>query len=172
MRFPGLTSRMPGSGSGAHRLPALALVGAVLALGLAFWGGRLAEAERPLLAGGPGHQLQAPGHSGPRVLTRGSPREPSCVRVHGVGFDTWVAPGGAPSFFPGHARGCTARGGRGGFPPDAFAAQRWGREWREGSDTALERWVRYPVTSVSARSGLADQPPVVTRPLRGPPARG
>ncbi|MBZ4423184.1 hypothetical protein [Myxococcus sp. RHSTA-1-4] len=149
------------------------MVGAVLALGLALWGGRLAEPEPSFfLAGWPVQGVEAgPGDSGPRVLTGRPMRQPSCARFHGVGFDTWAALGHAPSLLSARSGWCAARG-RGGFSPDGFAVHRWSRARWEASATALERRVRHPVSPVSARSGLADQPPIVTRPLRGPPARG
>ncbi|NMO15560.1 hypothetical protein HPC49_30550 [Pyxidicoccus fallax] len=152
-------------------------MGALLGLGLlllgpGFWSGRFTETQPPsFLAGWLVQDVEAgPGVSGPRVLTRRPSRQPSWTRLHGVGFDTWAAPGQAPSLGS-RASWCAARG-RGGFSPDGFAEHRWSRLRWDVPDTALARRVRHPVAPVSPRSGLADQPPLITRPLRGPPAPG
>lgn len=108
------------------------------------------------------------GAHGLRGAAHTSSRPPTCLRFHGAGYDTWAAFDGGPSFCPAQPgwsapRGRCALGG--------FALPRWSRSPRQtSSDTAMARRVRYPVAPVSARSGLADQPPLVTRPLRGPPA--
>jgi hypothetical protein len=143
----------PGSGGGAAAMrPVL--------------GGR-ARMTSPLV----GAAAVGPGAHGLRGVTEAPARQPPCLRFHGAGFDTWAALEGAPSLFPAHPSWGAARG-RGGFPPAAFAVPRWSRARQAASDTAIARRVRYPVAPVSARSGLADQPPLVTCPLRGPPARG
>jgi hypothetical protein len=169
-RSPGQNSRMPGAGSGACGPWPLVLVSAVLLLGLAHGGAGLPEPvpERgsPCSAAGSLQGIGAEGEAGHRLLSRG-PAQQSCVRFQGTGFDTWAAFGGAPSLFPAHARWCAARGR---FPVDSFTVQRWGRARQAIADTAIARRVRYPVSSGSTRSGLADQPSIVTCPLRGPPA--
>jgi hypothetical protein len=172
MRCLGPTTRMACSGRGAGRWLLPALVGAVLSVGLAVWGGGLAATEGPSRAGGAVPAVEAGGDaSGPRFLTRRATRQPACVRFHGVGFDTWAALHGARATVSPHPVWHPARG-RGGFPLDTAALLRLSRTRRETLDTAIARRVRYPVGSVSARGGLADRPPIVTRPLRGPPALG
>ncbi|WP_163999497.1 hypothetical protein [Pyxidicoccus caerfyrddinensis] len=193
-RAHGHSSRRTGAGSGARGPWLVAMVGVFLTLGLSLGSAALAEpgsrlevsrpgsgggAEAPWLAPGSqagvvgllvGDAAVGAGAHGLRGVTEAPARKPLCLRFHGAGFDTWAALEGAPSFFPAHPSWGAARG-RGAFPA-AFAVPRWSRARQAPSDTAIARRVRYPVASVSARSGLADQPPLVTRPLRGPPARG
>ncbi|MCY1019230.1 hypothetical protein [Pyxidicoccus sp. MSG2] len=172
-RAPGHSSRRTGAAGGARGPWLVAMVGVFLTLGLALGSAALAE-PGPRLAGVSrlaGDAAGGPGAHGLRRVTEGPVRRPACLRFHGVGFDTWAALEGSPSLFPAHPSWGAARG-RGGFPPAVFAVPRWSRVRQVPSDTAIARRVRYPVAPVSARSGLADQPPLVTRPLRGPPARG
>lgn len=174
--------------SGARGPWLAVVVGALLALGWALGSAGLAPgppapehrlAVREALPDGrasvawllPGDALGGARLHETRGVTRPPPLLPSCLRFHGVGFDTWATFAGAPSRLPAHPSWGAARG-RGGVPAATFAVPRWSRARRAPSDTAIARRVRYPLASLSARSGLADQPPVVTRPLRGPPARG
>ncbi|MFP2927985.1 hypothetical protein ACLESO_22855, partial [Pyxidicoccus sp. 3LG] len=53
-------------------------------------------------------------------------------------------------------------------PP--YVVQRWSRERQAAADTAMALRVRHPLAQGSPRGGLADQPGIVIRPLRGPPA--
>ncbi|QSQ22423.1 hypothetical protein JY651_46145 [Pyxidicoccus parkwayensis] len=174
MRALGHSSRRRDAGA---RWPWLVLwVGALLLFGVVLGGGALGEAAaapvaRLTVAGSVAVQdaARGTGTHGLRGVTESPPFQPASVRFHGAGFDTWASCEGGPSLIPAQPSWGPVRGR---FPPSPFALPRWSRARREPSDTAISRRVRYPAASVSARGGLADQPPVVTRPLRGPPALG
>lgn len=166
MRSLGPTSQAPGSGRGAAWALVPVGVGAVLALALAVCG--TLGTEGP----GPG-AFERPGLGESReavTLARGASRQQPGGRFQGVGSDTWAAVLGAPAASLPHPVLVSARG-RGASQPAPLAVARWGRERQVPEDTAVARRVRYPVVPPSAM-GIADRPPLVTRPLRGPPARG
>ncbi|MCP3139708.1 hypothetical protein [Pyxidicoccus xibeiensis] len=151
-------------------LPALCGLLVLLAGRAADASGLPPELREPPRVGRSGQGLKAVTRSpAPLMLSSAPERRQSSVRFHGAGFDTWAAVRGVASTLLAHPTCCAPRV-RTGFQADLFAVPRRERERR--TDTAMALWERYPLPPSSSRgSGLADQPGIVIRPLRGPPAR-
>lgn len=98
-----------------------------------------------------------------------SEQRPVCLQPRSFSSDEWAAAVGPSSVFQLQQQGFSPRG-RAGFQPDPQAVHRAVRERQEALVTARVRVMRAPSMPVSG-GYPADRPPVVTRPLRGPPAR-
>lgn len=147
----------------------LATGGAVLALVLATLAGGVAVPSTVTV----GHL--APAEAGVHLARaeatscEGSEQRPVCVQPRSFTSDEWATAVGSPSTFQ-LQQGFSPRGGRPGFQPDPQTVHRAVRERQEALVTAHTRVMRAPGMPISA-GYQADRPPVVTRPLRGPPAR-
>jgi hypothetical protein len=142
--------------------------GAVLALTLVALALSVAEP-----AGGDARHLRLPGMGasiarGAATSCEPSEQQPVCLRPWAQASETWAAAVGPSSPFQLHQQGFSPRG-RVGFHPSPQAVQRAVRERLEALVTAREREMRAPTMPVSA-GYASDRPPLVTRPLRGPPA--
>jgi len=143
--------------------------GAVLALTLAALALGLVEPPSP--TGTRLHPFQEGVH-----LVQGEARtcvpceqRPVCLHPRALSSDEWAAPVGPSHGFVLHQQGFSPRV-RVGFQADPQAVQRAVRERLDALVTARGRAMRAPTISVSA-GYPSDRPPLVTRPLRGPPAR-
>jgi hypothetical protein len=161
------TSRQRGRGRGTPGLE-LAVAGAFLALVLA----ALVGLVDPPATG----EAHARPHGGGARVVRGtasrcetSERKPVCVHPRVKGGSEWATVVRASSARASQPHLGSPRG-RTGFQPDTQALHRAVRERLEALVTALAQEQRFSAMSGATGHG-ADRPTIVTRPLRGPPAR-
>lgn len=158
------TSRSHRRGTGALR-PALAASGALLglvlaALALGLWApDSLAQQGRS--HGERAHAVQA------APFLKAAPAKPD-VKALTAAPGEWAAIVSAPHAFQPHAPLFSARGRTGFAPHPQQAVHTAVRERQDALVSALVRVMRYSAAPVAGFT--ADRPPLVTRPLRGPPS--
>jgi hypothetical protein len=99
-----------------------------------------------------------------------STRQQPCMQLHGTAPHEWAAIAGSSSSAQLHHQGLIGRG-RSRFQPDTQAVLRLIRERQDAIIAAWTHRMR-DASEPGESSHTADRPLIVTRPLRGPPARG
>ena len=143
--------------------------GAVVALTLAVLAIGLAEPPAPTVRHPHGSRAGVQLVQGKANSWERSGQRSECLRLRSFTPDEWAGALGAPHGFQLYAQGFSPRA-RTGFQADPQAVHRAVRERLDALVTARVRVMRAPTISISA-GYPSDRPPLVTRPLRGPPAR-
>lgn len=129
-------------------------------------------AEPATVQAAQGHELSEWGriaHGRPPAAVTSARQQP-CMQPHGLAPYEWAAIAGASLTAQLYHSGMVGRG-RTRFQPDTQTVLRLLRERQDAIITALTHRMR-DASAPGAASHAADRPLIVTRPLRGPPARG
>jgi hypothetical protein len=143
---------------------------AVLALALATAVSGVAEPASAQAVDGRGSSEWAGIAQGQLSSTGTAARQQPCMQPRRAAPHEWVAIAGASPNVQLHHPGVVGRG-RTKFQPDTQTVLRLLRERQDAIITALTHRMR-DASTPGAASHTADRPLIVTRPLRGPPARG
>lgn len=169
MRPGVLTAQPPAHGRETLRWELVASA-AVLALALVTAIAALAEPASAQATYGRGFSEWAGIAQGEPLSTRASVRQQPYMQPRGAAPHEWAAIAGASPSVQLHHPGVVGRG-RTRFQPDTQTVKRLLRERQDAIITAVTHRMR-EASEPGAASHTADRPLIVTRPLRGPPARG
>jgi hypothetical protein len=149
----------------------LAASAVVLGLALATAIAGLTEPASVHAAYGRGGSQRAGIAQGAPLSARTSAQQQPSMQPDGLASQEWAAIAGASPNVQLHHPGVVGRG-RAKFQPDTQTVLRLLRERQDAIITALTQRMMRDASVPGAASHTADRPLIVTRPLRGPPARG